>query len=559
MIRSRSTFLSLAVVLAACAPATPSVISRPAPDATTNGNASGTASPKTGGAKQDAAPGEASAPEGPAEAPTAWQRLDFERGGVHGTGVDRALAELLASRRPQRRVVVAVIDGGVDTAHAQLAPVLWTNPREVAGNGVDDDRNGFVDDVHGWSMIPKLPGDTGRYDTMELTRVYAACRGLPAGRGITRPDDEQCGDLAKSFREKAAEGVQMANQIMMIRGMLTTTNASLRRAMGTDTLTTARVFSFVPATRADSNAKTMYLRLATAGIDSAAIAEAGDQLKASTWQLDTLFDPRGIPHDPAGSADVTGPDASHGTHVAGIIGAVATAQSDVRGIAPSVSIMAIRAVPDGDERDDEVARAIRYAADNGAQLINMSFGKGYSPGKPAVDSAVRYAASKGVLMIHAAGNDGADTDEVPSFPSRRLASGDDAPMWLEIGASSWHAGAALPAEFSNWGTRTVDLFAPGVDINSTVPGGGVDENSGTSMAAPVVSGVAALLLSYFPTLTPEQVKGIILETVRPLRDLDVTVPGGDAKAKFGTLSRTGGVIDAYAAVQRAIALTSPVP
>ncbi|MBP7550476.1 MAG: S8 family serine peptidase [Gemmatimonadaceae bacterium] len=555
MLTFRPTLLALASLLVACAPAAPTVTSRPEPSAAGNGNAnsSGNAAPKA------SAPSEPDAPDGPAEAPPAWQRLDIERGGVYGTGVDRALSELLATRRPQRRVVVAVIDGGVDTAHAQLKPVLWTNPREVAGNGVDDDRNGFVDDVHGWSMIPKLPGDTGRYDTMELTRVYAACRGLPAGRGLTKPDESICGEVAKTFREKAAEGAQMGNQIAMIRGMLTTTNASLRRAMGTDTLSVTRVRAFTPATRADSNAKTMYLRLATAGIDSSAIAEAGEQLKASTWQLDTLFDPRGVPHDRAGSADVTGPDAGHGTHVAGIIGAVATAQQDVRGIAPNVSIMAIRAVPDGDERDDEVARAIRYAADNGAQIINMSFGKGYSPEKPAVDSAVRYAAAKGVLMVHAAGNDGVNTDEVPSFPSRRLAGGDDAPLWLEIGASSWQPGPALPAEFSNYGARTVDLFAPGVDINSTVPGGGVGENSGTSMAAPVVSGVAALLLSYFPTLTPEQVKGIILETVRPLRDLEVTVPGGDTTAKFGTLSRTGGVIDAYAAVKRAIEMTRPVP
>ncbi len=543
--------LLLAVLLAACATA-PAAVTRPeAVDVAASGgsNATGTAPAKTTSAR----PAELD------EAPTAWQRLDIERGGVYGTGVDRALAELLADRRPTRRVVVAVIDGGVDTLHPQIAPVLWRNEREIAGNGVDDDRNGFVDDVRGWSMIPTLPGDTGRYDTMELTRLYAACRGLPAGRGIARPGDRECSELGAAYQGKAGEGAQMAMQITAVGGMVANTTLVLRKAMGFDTLSAANVRAFTPATRADSNAKTMYLRLASAGIDSAAIAEAKDQLAAQRWQLDTLFDPRGVAHDPKGSPDVKGPDATHGTHVAGIIGAVATAQSDVRGIAPLVSIMAIRAVPDGDERDTEVARAIRYAVDNGAQVINMSFGKGYSPGKPAVDSAVRYAASKGVLMVHAAGNDGANNDEVPSFPSRRYADGSDAPMWLEIGASSWHVGEALPAEFSNYGAKSVDLFAPGVDINSTVPGGRVDENSGTSMAAPVVSGVAALLLSYFPSLTPAEVMRIITETARPLRDLDVTRPGGQETVKFGTLSRTGGVIDAYAAVRRAIEVAKPLP
>ncbi|MBX7118910.1 MAG: S8 family serine peptidase, partial [Gemmatimonadaceae bacterium] len=518
------------------------------------GNAGTTSAPKT------AAKASPAAPAGPEEAPPAWQRLDPDRDGVQGTRVDRALSELLATRRPQRRVVVAVIDGGVDTLHPQLRPILWTNEREVAGNGVDDDRNGFVDDVHGWSVIPKLPGDTGRYDTMEMTRLHAACRGLPAGRGTPRPDDAQCGAVAKAFAEQAGETQQMAMQLGAIRGMYTGTVTRLRAAMRTDTLTAARVRAFTPTTGEETNAKTMWLRLDAAGIDSAALHGAGEQLAASKFQLDTMFDPRGVPHDPKGSNDVMGPDATHGTHVAGIIGAQARADGSGRGIAPNVAIMAVRAVPDGDERDAEVARAIRYAADNGAQVINMSFGKGYSPGKPAVDSAVRYAAEKGVLMVHAAGNDGADNDHVPSFPTRRLADGTDVPNWIEVGALSWKGGAQLPAEFSNYGAQMVDLFSPGVDIRSTVPGGGMEENSGTSMAAPVVSGVAALLLAYFPELTPTQVGRIIVETARPLRDLEVVRPGEDgATVRFGALSRTGGVVDAYAAVQRALQLTRPVP
>jgi subtilisin family serine protease len=225
-----------------------------------------------------------------------------------------------------------------------------------------------------------------------------------------------------------------------------------------------------------------------------------------------------------------------------------------------VTILPIRAVPDGDERDEEVARAIRYAVDQGALVINMSFGKAFSPGKALVDSAVRYATQKGVLLVHAAGNDAENTDQTPSFPTRQVSGAPFDALWLEVGASSWKGPDQLAAGFSNYGARMVDLFAPGEDIVSTVPGGGVAAESGTSMAAPVVSGVAALLLSYFPTLTPAQVRTVILETVRPLGDRVVAQPGDPSvQLKFGTLSRTGGVIDAYAAVRRAQQLTGTVP
>jgi subtilisin family serine protease len=207
----------------------------------------------------------------------------------------------------------------------------------------------------------------------------------------------------------------------------------------------------------------------------------------------------------------------------------------------------------------DVARAIRYAVDNGAQIVNMSFGKGYSPAKASVDSAVRYAESRGVLLVHAAGNEGENNDDTPSYPTPLLAGGTRAANWIEVGASSWKPLAALPAEFSNYGREQVDLFAPGVDILSTVPGGGLKRESGTSMAAPVVSGVAALLMAYFPELTAMQVRDILLESVRKLPDLEVRRPGDGSTVKFTALSRTGGVIDAYAAVKLALQRVAPRP
>jgi subtilisin family serine protease len=222
--------------------------------------------------------------------------------------------------------------------------------------------------------------------------------------------------------------------------------------------------------------------------------------------------------------------------------------------------MIVRAVPNGDERDKDVANAIRYAVDNGANIINMSFGKGYSPGKPAVDSAVAYADAHGVLFIHAAGNDGADLALGHNFPTPGYSGGDKAHNWIEVGASSWHGLDSLAAIFSNYGREQVDLFAPGVDIYSSVPGNGYEPLSGTSMAAPVVSGIAAMLMEYFPTLSAADVKKILLESVTPYGDQMVLLPGSDGeKVLFASLSRTGGIVNAYAAVKMAEEMTRATP
>jgi subtilisin family serine protease len=241
--------------------------------------------------------------------------------------------------------------------------------------------------------------------------------------------------------------------------------------------------------------------------------------------------------------------------VSGIIGAIRGNDTGIEGIAHNVRVMMVRTVPDGDERDKDVANAIRYAVDNGAQIINMSFGKSYSPHKRVVDDAVKYADSRGVLMVHAAGNDGENVDETPSFPTAVFEDGGRAQNWIEVGASSWKGADSLVAPFSNYGHDRVDVFAPGVDILSTAPGGGYEQQSGTSMAAPVVSGVAALLMAYYPDLTAADVKRIILESATRLTDRQVLRPNSEGlpgpAVPFGTLSATGGIVNAYEAIRMA--------
>jgi subtilisin family serine protease len=257
-----------------------------------------------------------------------------------------------------------------------------------------------------------------------------------------------------------------------------------------------------------------------------------------------------------GNDSVLGANGDHGTHVAGIIAGIRNNGLGINGVANNVKIMIVRTVPDGDERDKDVANAIRYAVDNGATVINMSFGKAYSPYKNAVDEAVKYAQSKNVLLVHAAGNDSKNTDEENNFPTPKMLNGQTASNWIEVGASTPTDDEYLVAPFSNYGKRNVDLFAPGYQIYSTVPDSKYREMSGTSMASPVVAGVAALIRSYFPNLTAEQVKQVLMESVVPVKH-KVILPGSTSKkVKFKTLCKSKGIINVYNAVEEASRISS---
>jgi subtilisin family serine protease len=311
-----------------------------------------------------------------------------------------------------------------------------------------------------------------------------------------------------------------------------------------------------------AQARQIFLELASQGATPSAIAEGLESLEGQLQRsLNPDFNPRTIVGDDYantaqrnyGNSDVMGPFANHGTHLAGIIGAVRGNNIGIDGVAPAVKLMMIRVVPDGDERDKDIANAIRYAVDHGARVINMSFGKGYSPYKSAVDDAVKYADAKGVLMIHAAGNDGADLAAGHNFPTPEFLGGGRAQNWIEVGASSWKGGDRLVASFSNYGSKLVDVFAPGEDILSTVPGSKYERESGTSMAAPVVTGLSALLMAYYPDLSAADIRKIILASVTKLSGQTVAQPHPEGQpgknVPFGTLSVTGGIVNAYNAVR----------
>jgi subtilisin family serine protease len=503
----------------------------------------------------------------PDTAPRNWHLLDMERDGVPGISAERAYRELLAGRQPRRQVVVAIIDSGVDTGHVDLRSVLWTNAREIAGNGRDDDNNGFVDDLHGWNFIGGRDGRHVDHDTYEVTRLYRALRPLyeNAREDTLSPAAKEQLALYRRVRsdymENRGNAQQMVQQIQQYQQVWKQSVALLRPMLGEGPVTEARVRALSTMRPDASRAREFLLQSFGNGIDETVINEQLEAVQSRvSYGYNVDFDPRPIVGDNYGNPrergygnrDVFGPHSEHGTHVAGIVAAMRGNNQGVDGVATGVRLMLLRTVPDGDERDKDVANAIRYAADNGAHVINMSFGKGYSPEKSVVDEAVRYAESRGVLMVHAAGNDGADLAESPSYPVRTYAGGGAPSLWLEVGASAWQGRDHLAAEFSNWGDQEVDVFAPGVDVLSTVPGSEYGRNSGTSMAAPVVTGLAAMLMAYYPNLTGAQVKQIIMESATRYVDQSVVRPGSEnEQVRFGTLSRTGGVVNAFAAIQMA--------
>lgn len=503
------------------------------------------------------------------KSPENWLHSDFETDKIMGMSVDKAYT--LLKGRPSKTVVVAVLDSGIDINHEDLKDIIWKNPREIPNNNIDDDNNGYVDDIYGWNFIGGKDGKHVSQDTKESAREYK--------RLSAKYQDKTDEDLKKlSKSEKAeyeqykkvknkfiAERTQM-EQTLKIYEILKTGIEQIIKDFDGKELSAGTLEKY------DVGTDPLKMMSKQTLLESMKEGEKADEVlkqitkgyeyidKMIKYKLNPDFDPRSIVGDnyadqlqkDYGNNDVIGPDASHGTHVAGIIGAVRNNNLGINGICDNVRIMVVRVVPDGDERDKDVANAIRYAVDNGASIINMSFGKDVSFNKKIVDDAVKYAVSKDVLLVHAAGNSSLDLDKEDNFPNKRYEAGKKAESWLEVGASSWEGGKNKVGNFSNYGQKNVDVFAPGVAIYSTVPGSKYERFDGTSMASPSVAGVAALLRAYFPQLTAGQVKDIIMQSVTPIKENTIKPGTKNEEVPLSKLCISGGVVNAYKAVELAL-------
>jgi subtilisin family serine protease len=504
------------------------------------------------------------------QAPRDWFLLDPAQDSIQGLSVEKTYQTLLKDQ-PSKSVLVAVIDSGIDINHEDLKDIIWTNPGEVAGNGIDDDKNGYVDDIHGWNFIGGKNGNVDA-DTYELTREYLRLNKKfenlsPKLTKKQKEEFEQYEKIKDKFFKLKEKNEQQYKLYSSLYNNMSKSVDTLKHVLKSDTLSLEKVKSFQTSSPRLLFAKGFMLNLYRNAGEDADVNEYLKEVKEAVdyygvivkFGYNVEFNSRLIVGDDYsnvyekyyGNNDVKGPEAEHGTHVAGIIGANRKNGIGIKGIADNVKIMVVRAVPNGDERDKDVANAIIYAVNNGAQIINMSFGKKFSPEKEAVDKAVKYAEQKGVLLIHAAGNESHDIDATKNFPTRFYNNGKEAKNWVEVGASSWGSGEDFVASFSNYGKKSVSVFAPGVEIYSTVPGSAYKSLDGTSMACPTVVGVAAMIMSYFPHLTAAEVKNVLIATSRKFDELKVQKPGNGGLVNFSELSQSGGLINAYEAVKMA--------
>ncbi len=479
-----------------------------------------------------------------------WGHLDLITDTIPGMSVDKAYAEIIKNKKGDK-VIVAVLDSGVDLEHEDLADVLWTNKGEKPGNNKDDDNNGYVDDIHGYNFL----GDSYN-EQLEAARIVKLKLG-----------DAAMQSKAKALVDKKfAEAQQQKQQYEQIQKAVKAADAAVKKELGKDSYTKkdlAGIKSEDAAMQQNVGILTQMLTYEDS-IDAAL-----EQIKAGItyftdqveYNYNIAFDGRKVvgddPYDITdlgygnGNPQSTSEDESHGTHVAGIIAAKRGNGKGVEGVANNAEIMSIRAVPNGDEYDKDIALGIRYAVDNGAKIINGSFGKSFSPNAKWVYEAIKYAADKDVLFVHAAGNEGADLDDPanPNFPNDQTDNGPEiSDNVITVGALSSDYGSEMLASFSNYGKINVDVFAPGDAIYSAMPGNNYKFQGGTSMAAPAVAGVAALIRSQFPRLTAPQVKHILMES--GLAPQAKVVLGGDASktATFDKISVSGNIVNAYNAL-----------
>ncbi|MDH7446302.1 S8 family peptidase [Aquimarina sp. 2201CG14-23] len=499
-----------------------------------------------------------------------WNSADLTIDTVPGMSVNRAYTELIKNKKGQT-VIVGVIDSGVDIEHEDLDDVIWTNTKEIKNNGKDDDKNGYIDDIHGWNFL----GDSEN-ENLEYTRIIKKLKPKYEGKNIASVDESDKNEYqtyiqAKAeFEEEYQKALGNKNQYEQILQQVQISHNKLTEIIGKKDYTQKELL----AAKADTPETQQYVAILSQMFgfleNDEKIPDLIKNLKEGidhftdqlNYNLNLDFDGRSkvgdnvddLSDNKYGNNNVMGPNPAkegikHGTHVSGIIAAERNNGKGVNGIAQNVKIMALRAVPNGDEYDKDIALAIRYAVDNGAKVINTSFGKYYSTHPEWVREAIQYAAEKDVLIVNAAGNEGIDLDQKAVYPNDQADNAEEvSDNFITIGALNYEYGSNLVADFSNYGQNNVDAFAPGVKIWATTPSNTYEYLQGTSMAAPAVSGVAALIRSYYPKLKASQVKQILMNS--GVSTNATVVVGGEATNtdKFTKLSKSGKMVNLYNAL-----------
>jgi subtilisin family serine protease len=513
---------------------------------------------------------------------TFWHWKDLEKDGVHGVSLFKAQQLLKDLKLKPTPIIIAILDGGIDTSHPQIKPLLWNNPKEIPGNSLDDDQNGYVDDVHGWNFLGNAAGQNINKASDEKSRIYHRYKNEFKQDKL----DSAAWDVKKkqdfyTWQQAAAEIVftddDAANLsfIKMARKAVVKMGLILIKEIEDTNFTTEQLETFQPIGKLTADTKISYLRTMQAlGIDRMSghhsiVEDLNEYISGKDQSAVSIDTPpedlrKKIIQDQYenfndqyyGNNNITGPNAKHGTHVAGLAAGIVDTNFTKSNLSNPIQIMGLRVVPDGDEYDKDIALGIRYAVNNGAKIINMSFGKSFSPEQAWVDSAIRYAASKDVLIIHSAGNESYDLNNKSVYPSPYSnVFKDKASNMITVGASSDPVIAeSLLTEFSNYGNKIVDVLSPGNKIFSSLPNQQYGFLNGTSMSAPILSHIAALVRAYFPKLSATEVKAILLQSNWKPNDPNTLfpIPQTDQSIKLNEISGEGGIINAALSIQNAL-------
>jgi subtilisin family serine protease len=477
-----------------------------------------------------------------------WYNNDLKIDSNVGTSINKAYRDFLSDKKSKKTVVVAVIDSGVDIDHKDIKDNVWLNSDEIPDNQIDDDGNGYIDDLHGWNFLGNTSGENIAFENMECTRIIKQ-----------NNEKDPNYKLAKTiYDDKLKRNNAEIEKINEVINKLKNFKLKIKEETGIEIDSGDDLTKITSENEEVLAAKLALEKTYSRGLESGLLRYKKHLDTYTDYYLNMEYDARNVIGDNPldindknyGNPNVKGLFYSHGTSVAGVIAAIRNNNEGIDGVAADVKIMSIRAIPNGDERDKDVALAIMYAVDNGADIINMSFGKAVSPQKEFVDKAIKYADEKGVLLVHASGNDGVNIDVQEHFPSNTYLDKTKPSNLITIGASNVLLNNKIAAGFSNYGVSSVDLFAPGVNIISLDTNNTYSMHNGTSVAAPVVSGVAALILSYYPEIKPKDLISLLLKSAYKVKKPSkINMPGkSDKKTKFKKLSKSGGIVNAYNAL-----------
>ena len=470
-----------------------------------------------------------------------WHNLDIEKDSVPGTSVERAYNELLNELKG-KKVIVAVIDTGLDIDHRSLSENIWINKDEKL-KGKDDDNNGYIDDIHGWNYL-----GSSYNETRDMTRILRD----------NKINNRKYNLVEEEIQKEIKNSNEQLNILNYYIQILDESKELLSDYLDNDNFSIQDVNNIETVDPKLNRAKNIYKDFDFYGYTKEYLNEGIDQFNDFiNYHFNVEFNGRTTNDDiydindrnyGDNNINNTKESESHSTHVSGIISGNRKIEDGNKGINNLAEIMVLRAVPNGDEYDKDVALAIRYAVDNGAKIINGSFGKYFSSNPEWVIDAIRYASDNDVLFIAGAGNESKDLDSLSNdnYPNDQYFNkAEFSDTFIKVGASSINLDENFTAYFSNYGKINVDIFAPGVDIYSSMPNNKYKFQDGTSMASPVVAGIASLIMSYFPRLSAKKVKEIILESGI---DIDLEIGNLGDKKNFNEYSKSGKLINAYNAL-----------